>query len=329
MKQRKRKNHPIRAVQKGDSISPVKAKENKKYKDSVFVDLFSKCSSAKENALSLYNALHGTAYDDESKIQFFVLDDILYQNFRNDISFIFNEAFLILSEHQSTINNNMPVRFLMYVAREYEKLIPQEAKYKRELVQLPKPEFVTFYNGIEAFPKEKILRLSEAFMEDDGQPNSLELEVKVININPDMHHEILDNCEVLSQYSQFVDITRKCENDEERLKDAIMQCIEQNILADYLKEKGSEVRNMLVSEYSYEMDIAVQRAESEAKGVMRGRLEGRREGRLEGQTEGSNNKGIQVFLNCKKRGMSDQDAQAIADISDELVKIALKDNELC
>jgi flagellar biosynthesis/type III secretory pathway protein FliH len=97
---------------------------------------------------------------------------------------------------------------------------------------------------------------------------------------------------------------------------------------------------MLVSEYSYEMDIAVQRAESEEKGVMRGRLEGRREGRLEGhregrlegrlegQTEGSNNKGIQVFLNCKKRGMSDQDAQAIADISDELVKIALKDNEV-
>jgi predicted transposase YdaD len=81
---------------------------------------------------------------------------------------------------------------------------------------------------------------------------------------------------------------------------------------------------MLVSEYSYEMDIAVQRAESEAKGVMRGRLEGR----LEGQTEGSNNKGIQVFLNCKKRGMSDQDAQAIADISDELVKIALKDKEV-
>jgi hypothetical protein len=77
---------------------------------------------------------------------------------------------------------------------------------------------------------------------------------------------------------------------------------------------------MLVSEYSYEMDIAVQRAESEAKGVMRGRLEG--------QTEGSNNKGIQVFLNCKKRGMSDQDAQAIADISDELVKIALKDKEV-
>ena len=33
---------------------------NRKYKDSVFVDLFSEDEKAKENFLSLYNALHGT-----------------------------------------------------------------------------------------------------------------------------------------------------------------------------------------------------------------------------------------------------------------------------
>jgi hypothetical protein len=65
---------------------------------------------------------------------------------------------------------------------------------------------------------------------------------------------------------------------------------------------------MLVSEYNYEMDMAVQREES----------------REEGREQGSNEKGIRVFLNCKNRGMSDADAQAIAEISDELVKIALK-----
>ena len=32
---------------------------NRKYKDSVFVDLFSEDEKAKENFLSLYNALHG------------------------------------------------------------------------------------------------------------------------------------------------------------------------------------------------------------------------------------------------------------------------------
>jgi flagellar biosynthesis/type III secretory pathway protein FliH len=73
---------------------------------------------------------------------------------------------------------------------------------------------------------------------------------------------------------------------------------------------------MLVSEYNYEMDMAVQREES--------REEGRRQGREQGREQGSNEKGIRVFLNCKNRGMSDADAQAIAEISDELVKIALK-----
>jgi hypothetical protein len=84
----------------------------------------------------------------------------------------------------------------------------------------------------------------------------------------------------------------------------IDQCIEKNILVDYLREEGYEVINMLVSEYNYEMDIAVQREES--------------------REQGSNEKGIRAFLNCKNRGMSDADAQAIAEISDELVKIALK-----
>ena len=36
------------------------AKHNRIYKDSVFVDLFSEDEKAKENFLSLYNALHGT-----------------------------------------------------------------------------------------------------------------------------------------------------------------------------------------------------------------------------------------------------------------------------
>jgi hypothetical protein len=311
MKQKRPRNtkkKSMRATQNGERLTSVAPKENVKYKDSVFVDLFSKCKDAKKNALSLYNALHGTKYDEQKKIQFFSLEDIWYQNFKNDVSFIFNEEFLILSEHQSTINYNMSVRLLMYVAREYEKLIPQKAKYKRELIQLPKPEFVTFYNGTDPFPKEKILKLSDAFMVDSDIENSLELQVKIININQNVNHEILKNCDILSQYSQFVDVTRQYVNDGTRLKKAIDQCIEKNILADYLREKGYEVINMLVSEYNYEMDMAVQREES----------------REEGREQGSNEKGIRVFLNCKNRGMSDADAQAIAEISDELVKIALK-----
>ena len=37
--------------------------KNRNYKDSVFVDLFAKDINAKENFVSLYNALHNTNLD--------------------------------------------------------------------------------------------------------------------------------------------------------------------------------------------------------------------------------------------------------------------------
>ena len=43
-----------------------------------------------------------------------------------------------------------------------------------------------------------------------------------------------------------------------------------------------------------------------------------------GIQQGIDEKGVQVFLNCISRGMSREDAQAIADISDSLVKKALR-----
>lgn len=60
-------------------------KENREYKDSVFVDLFYNDETAKKNLLSLYNALHGTDLADESLIKKIKIEDILYKNIHNDI----------------------------------------------------------------------------------------------------------------------------------------------------------------------------------------------------------------------------------------------------
>lgn len=38
------------------------------------------------------------------------------------------------------------------------------------------------------------------------------------------------------------------------------------ILTDYLKKKGSEVVNMLIAEYDYDLDVEVQREEAYAAG---------------------------------------------------------------
>ena len=111
--------------------------------------------------------------------------------------------------------------------------------------------------------------------------------MKVINIRPEEHHEILERCQVLKEYSQFMEIVQNYQisGEEEPYKKAIKECIERGILADYLMRKGSEVVNMLLDEYDYETDIEVQREEAREEGRKLGREEGRMQGREEERKE--------------------------------------------
>lgn len=241
-------------------------KENREHKDSVFVDLFYSDETAKKNLLSLYNALHDTNLQDEKLIRKVKIDDVLYKNFKNDISFEVNGKVIVFGEHQSTVNPNMPLRCLLYAGRAYEQLVDEDARYKTELVKIPTPEFYTFYNGKKDFPVEKELSLSDAFIEMPGK-NHLQLKVEVININTDKAHEILEKCRVLREYSLFIDAVRKYSGKDGAIKKAIDECIDRGILEDYLKRKGSEVRNMLIAEYSYERDIQVKQEEARQEGM--------------------------------------------------------------
>ena len=81
---------------------------NRKYKDSVFVDLFSEDEKAKENFLSLYNALHGTNLPLSCPVENIRLDNVMYMNIVNDVSCLIDNKIIVLAEHQSTINENIP-----------------------------------------------------------------------------------------------------------------------------------------------------------------------------------------------------------------------------
>ena len=81
---------------------------NRKYKDSVFVDLFSEDEKAKGNFLSLYNALHGTNLQLSCPVENIRLDNVMYMNIINDVSCLVDNKIIVLAEHQSTINENMP-----------------------------------------------------------------------------------------------------------------------------------------------------------------------------------------------------------------------------
>ena len=235
---------------------PMAGKENREIKNSVFVDLFYEDESAEANEIALFNAIHDEPLPEGTKIRRFRVDNTIYMNFQNDISFDAGGKVIVFGEHQSTVNENMPLRSLLYIGRAYERLVPPRSRYKKKIVFLPTPEF-------------------------------LELKVKVINIRPEEHHEILEKCQVLKEYSQFMEIVQNYQisGEEEPYKKAIKECIEKGILADYLMRKGSEVVNMLLDEYDYETDIEVQREEAREEGRKQGREEGQKKGREEGRIE--------------------------------------------
>ena len=255
-------------------------KANRNYKDSVFVDLFAHDVTAKENFISLYNALHGTNLDAKTTdVQHVMLERVLYMKYYNDIAMLIDGKIVILIEHQSTINKNMPFRFLEYIARIYEKITTKDEKFGRKLVKLPVPEFYVFYNGKDDYPTESVMKLSDAFMQlgDNSElKNQLEISVKVININVDKENPILKRCEALKEYSEFIEQVRfNIENAvPEPFTTAIKEAIKKGFLSDYLNRKSTEVQNMLLAEYDYDTDIAVQRREAFDDGISIGRNEG-------------------------------------------------------
>ena len=248
---------------------------NRKYKDSVFVDLFSEDEKAKENFLSLYNALHGTNLQLSCPVENIRLDNVMYMNIINDVSCLVDNKIIVLAEHQSTINENMPLRFLEYIARLYEKLQAPTDRYLRKLSKIPTPEFYVFYNGKEDYPETTVLRLSNAFIVKPEQM-PLELEVKVFNINKNKAADVLSRCKTLDEYSLFVEEVRiQTQLDPENgFTNAVKICIEKGILKEYLQRKSREVINMLVAEYDYDTDIAVQREESLRIGIEQGFSDG-------------------------------------------------------
>ena len=261
-------------------------KHNRRYKDSVFVDFFSEDKTAKTNFLSLYNALHGTDYQSTAILKNIRLKQVLYMSFANDVSYLADGKIIVLAEHQSTINPNMPIRCLEYIARLYEQFYKSKEKYSRKQLAIPTPEFYVFYNGKEAYSDNSVLELSDAFTQKHDE-YALELSVKVININYDKGSPILKISKPLEQYSRFVDTVRRhvAIDREHGFEKAIKECIQHDILREYLKRKSKEVLNMLIGEYDYDTDIAVQREEAGkiafAKGISQGLSQGSRQKALE------------------------------------------------
>lgn len=255
---------------------------NRNYKDTVFRMLF----SDRKNLLSLYNAVNQKHYTDPEDLEIVTLENAIYMGMKNDLAFIIDTN-LYLYEHQSTYNPNMPLRDLFYISNEYQKLLDKKSLYSSSLQKIPAPNFIELYNGTDTLSDFSEHRLSSAFENLSGEPK-LELIVTVLNINEGHNALLMEHCQTLKEYSQYVAKVRKYAAGmplDQAVKYAVDECIKKNILADFLRKNRAEVISMSIFEYDKEEEEKkLRKAEYEAgveagvslgveKGVKKGIIE--------------------------------------------------------
>ena len=167
------------------------------YKDTLFRD--------RERLLSLYNSVNGMSYASSEELTVVTLENAVYMNMKNDVAFLVDFQ-LNLCEHQSTWNPNMSLRNLFYGAKEYQILTRAQALYAPQLVKIPTPNFVVFYNGDKKIGNSCALKVSDSFEHPTGNPG-LEPKVKVLKIAPRKNEELMDTCQTLKEYMLFVKIS--------------------------------------------------------------------------------------------------------------------------
>lgn len=250
---------------------------NRNYKDTVFRMLF----SDRKNLLSLYNAVNQKHYTDPEDLEIVTLENAIYMGMKNDLAFIIDTN-LYLYEHQSTYNPNMPLRDLFYISNEYQKLLDKKSLYSSSLQKIPAPNFIELYNGTDTLSDFSEHRLSSAFENLSGEPK-LELIVTVLNINEGHNALLMEHCQTLKEYSQYVAKVRKYAAGmplDQAIEYAVDECIKENILADFLRKNRAEVISMSIFEYDKEEEEKkLRKAEYEA-GVEAGEKSGIQKGVL-------------------------------------------------
>lgn len=240
-----------------------------KHKDNVFCLLY----QDKANLLDLYNALNNSSHTDINGLTVTTLPGGIYMKYKNDASFVFNQD-LYMFEQQASKNPNMPLRFLHYVSDVLRRMYNNKDLHKSTMLKIPVPHFVTFYNGMETMKESEVtLRLSDMFEYKTDTP-SIELIVRVININDNSKSDILTKCSTLHDYMIFVNKVRIKRDYYKDIRlavtEAVDECIAENILSDFFIEHRDEVIDVSIYEYDEEGHMQVIREESFDKGFHSG-----------------------------------------------------------
>ena len=121
-----------------------------------------------------------------------------------------------------------------------------------------------------------------------GEPK-LELIVTVLNVNEGHNAELMQHCNTLNEYAQYVAKVRHYAADmslDQAVERAVDECVREGILAEFLTRNRNEVISMSIFEYDKELEEKkLRKAEYEA-GFSEGEKYGHETGFSEGEKYG-------------------------------------------
>ena len=292
------------------------------HKDSTFCLLFSEPA----RAIELYNAVTGENLPPDTELTYTTLANALYIDRNNDLGFVIQKRHLVMSECQSTINWNIPMRCLGYVSRSLENLAGKEGLYGSKLVKFPVPEFYLFYVGNETW-NTKTLKLSDSFQAPPKE-NSLELVVNFVNLNYNTDNEILQRSPSLLGYSKLLYyIKTAAKENGGDLKSAIdisvKQCMEEGLIEDFLRKHSREVTGMLFNEITVEEFAEIRAREAYEDGEKSGEKIGFVKGEKSGFTKGEKSGFTKGETAGLAKGRSEGAAQKQQEIARNLMQLGL------
>ena len=123
------------------------------------------------------------------------------------------------------------------------------------------------------------LRLSEAFESGrEGCEPALECRALILNINSGHNRELMEKCQRLQEYAEFIgEIRRNLQRGmelEKALGQAIEYCLAHGVLTDILRRSQAEVRRMLLEEYDEKAEREYLRKEAIEEGIAQGMILG-------------------------------------------------------
>ena len=242
---------------------------NREYKDSVFRLLFGDENKSAE----LYNAIKGTNYAANMLKMNTLQNPLYYGSLRNDVSFTVEDKLVILLEHQSSVNPNMGLRCLFYIAEIYEQRIKanKDDLYKSTPISIENPEFYVLYNGKANYPEKSVIKLSDLFKIKGNGKINLEVIVTVYNVNKGKNKAMMKRSKTLGEYASF---TAKVQEYKDKglevtaaLNSAVKECVDENILREFLLKYGGDVVSILNMEWNLDDALRVRYNEGEQKGA--------------------------------------------------------------